>query len=112
MNQGTTPKAVEADEGAADLSFGEAINAALAQALELDKNVFVYGIGTDGKSGIFGSTTGLADRFGTKRVFDTPIAENGLTAMALGAAINGLRPVLVHQRVDFMLYALDQIANW
>jgi pyruvate dehydrogenase E1 component beta subunit len=97
---------------ATEMSFGEAINAALAQALEIEPSVFVYGIGADGKSGIFGSTTGLVDRFGAKRVFDTPIAESGLTAMALGAAVGGLRPVLVHQRFDFMLYAVDQIANW
>ena len=98
--------------GARELSFGEAINEALSQALELDKSVFVYGIGADGKSGIFGSTTGLVDRFGSKRVFDTPIAEQGLTAMALGAAVAGLRPVLVHQRFDFMLYAADALTNW
>jgi len=94
------------------LSFGEAINAALRQAMELDDSVFVYGIGADGGSGIFGSTTGLVDRFGPRRVFDTPIAEQALTAMALGAAVAGLRPVLVHQRFDFMLYAADPIANW
>jgi acetoin:2,6-dichlorophenolindophenol oxidoreductase subunit beta len=95
-----------------ELSFGEAINAALVQAMDLDDSVFVYGIGADGKSGIFGSTTGLVERFGVKRVFDTPIAEQALTAMALGAAVAGLRPVLVHQRFDFMLYAADQITNW
>src|ERR1700730_3853304 len=98
--------------GASELSYGEAINAALAQEMELDQSVFVYGIGADGKSGIFGSTTGLVERFGPRRVFDTPIAEQGLTAMALGAATAGLRPVLVHQRFDFLLYAADQIANW
>jgi acetoin:2,6-dichlorophenolindophenol oxidoreductase subunit beta len=97
---------------ASELSFGEAINAALAQAMELDDKVFVYGIGADGKSGIFGTTTGLVERFGPRRVFDTPIAEQALTAMALGAATAGLRPVLVHQRFDFLLYAADQIANW
>ena len=95
-----------------ELSFSEAINAALAQAMELDQSVFLYGIGVDGKSGVFGSTTGLVDRFGHKRVFDTPIAEQALTGMALGAAAAGLRPVLVHQRFDFMLYAADQITNW
>jgi pyruvate dehydrogenase E1 component beta subunit len=97
---------------ARELSYGEAINEALRQAMELDDSVFLYGIGADGKSGIFGSTTGLVERFGSKRVFDTPIAEGGLTAMALGAAVGGLRPVLVHQRFDFMLYAADQLTNW
>lgn len=101
-----------AKDNVRELSFGEAINDALAQAMELDPSVFIYGIGADGKSGIFGSTTGLVDRFGAKRVFDTPIAEQGLTAMALGAAVGGLRPVLVHQRFDFMLYAADQLTNW
>ncbi len=103
---------ITADGAASEISFVEAINAALAQAMELDESVFVYGIGADSKSGIFGSTTGLVDKFGAKRVFDTPIAEGALTAMALGAAAAGLRPVLVHQRFDFMLYATDQITNW
>lgn len=94
------------------LSFAQAINAATRQAMEMDPNVFVYGIGVDGLSGVFGTTTGLVDKFGAKRVFDTPIAEAGLSAIAAGAANMGLRPVLVHQRLDFMLYAADQIVNW
>jgi pyruvate dehydrogenase E1 component beta subunit len=110
MNQNAS--IIQSPTEARELSFAEAINEALAQAMELDPSVFVYGIGADGKSGIFGSTTGLVDRFGPKRVFDTPIAEGALTAMALGAAAVGLRPVLVHQRFDFMLYAADQITNW
>jgi pyruvate dehydrogenase E1 component beta subunit len=94
------------------LSFAQAINAGLRQAMELDSGVLVYGIGADGRSGIFGTTSGLVERFGPKRVFDTPIAEAGLTALAAGAANAGLRPVLVHQRLDFMLYSVDQIVNW
>jgi len=94
------------------LSFAQAINSALRQAMELDPNVFVYGIGADTSSGIFGTTTGLVDTFGAKRVFDTPIAEAGLSALAAGAANAGLRPVLVHQRLDFMLYSVDQVVNW
>ena len=58
--------------------------------MELDDSVFLYGIGADGKSGIFGSTSGLVDRFGAKRVFDTPIAEQAATW--LYAAINGFHP--------------------
>ena len=94
------------------LSFAGAINAALGQAMELDPNVFVYGIGADSETGIFGTTSGLVERFGVKRVFDTPISEGGLSALAAGAATSGLRPVLVHQRFDFMLYSIDQIVNW
>jgi acetoin:2,6-dichlorophenolindophenol oxidoreductase subunit beta len=94
------------------LTFAQAINAALRQAMELDRGVFVYGIGADGPAGIFGTTAGLVDRFGAARVFDTPIAEAGLTALAAGAANAGLRPVLVHQRFDFMLYSVDQVVNW
>ena len=98
--------------GSTRLSFAQAINAGLRQALELDPGVFVYGIGADGSAGIFGTTTGLVDKFGPKRVFDTPIAEAGLAALAAGAASSGLRPVLVHQRLDFMLYSVDQVVNW
>jgi acetoin:2,6-dichlorophenolindophenol oxidoreductase subunit beta len=98
--------------GSTRLSFAQAINAALRQAMELDPGVFVFGIGADGPAGVFGTTAGLVERFGEKRVFDTPIAEAGLTALAAGAGNAGLRPVLVHQRLDFMLYAVDQIVNW
>jgi len=94
------------------LTFAQAINAGLRQALELDPAVFVYGIGADGPAGIFGTTSGLVDKFGPRRVFDTPIAEAGLAALAAGAASSGLRPVLVHQRLDFMLYSVDQVVNW
>src|SRR6201987_3130511 len=94
------------------LSFAQSINAALHQALGLDAGVFVCGIGADTPAGIFGTTKGLVDRFGSKRVFDTPIAEAGLTALAAGAANAGLRPVIIHQRLDFMLYSVDQVVNW
>jgi pyruvate/2-oxoglutarate/acetoin dehydrogenase E1 component len=94
------------------LNFVQAINAALRQSMELDDSIFVYGIGADKKSAIFGSTAGLVQQFGPKRVFDTPISEQGLTAIAAGAAHAGLRPVLVHQRVDFMLYTIDHLVNW
>lgn len=93
-------------------NFGQAINEATRQAMEMDPNVFLYGLGVDSKAGIFGSTLGLAERFGAKRVFDTPVSEQSLTAMGAGAAISGLRPVLVHQRLDFMVYTMDQIVNW
>ena len=111
LSRDTTALAKSA-QGTTRLSFAQAINSGLRQALELDAGVFVYGIGADGAAGIFGTTAGLVDTFGPKRVFDTPIAEAGLTALAAGAASNGLRPVLVHQRLDFMLYSVDQVVNW
>lgn len=94
------------------LSYSAAINAALRQALEISEKVFVLGIGVDGKTGVFGTTAGLVDQFGPERVFDTPISEQAMTALAVGAANSGLRPVIVHQRLDFMLYSIDQIVNW
>src|SRR5712691_9753491 len=104
--------AEKASAASTRLSFAQSVNAALRQAMELDRGVFVYGIGADGPTGIFGTTAGLVERFGPERVFDTPIAEAGLTALAAGAANSGLRPVLVHQRLDFMLYSMDQVVNW
>src|SRR5262249_61330657 len=59
------------------LSFVQALNTAMAQAMELDPGVFVYGIGADGKAGIFGSAVGLVERFGPQRVLEPPIREGG-----------------------------------
>lgn len=94
------------------VAYSKAINEALFQAMELSKDVIVLGQLVDYKSGIFGTTTGLAERFGTDRVQDFPVAEAVMTSTAVGAAATGLRPVLVHQRLDFMLYSLDAIVNW
>ncbi|MBT6361350.1 MAG: alpha-ketoacid dehydrogenase subunit beta [Rhodospirillaceae bacterium] len=95
-----------------ELSYCEALNAAQFQAMELDSGVFVFGLGVDRTGAVFGSTKGLVEHFGEKRVFDTPTSEHALTALAAGAANSGLRPVLVHQRIDFMLHSMDQIVNW
>jgi pyruvate dehydrogenase E1 component beta subunit len=94
------------------LSYGKAINEALRQSMELSKQVVVYGQLVDYKAGVFGTTSGLVDQFGPERVQDFPNSENLMTAAAMGAALAGLRPVIVHQRLDFMLYSLDAIANW
>ena len=95
-----------------ELSFSEALNSAQRQAMELDPSVFVFGLGVDRSGAIFGSTANLVDTFGAKRVFDAPVSEHALTALAAGAANAGLRPVLVHQRIDFTLHTMDQIVNW
>lgn len=93
------------------ISYCEAINEALIQEMERDENVFVYGIGVPDHKRIFGSTKNLLEKFGKNRCLDTPLSEDALTGMALGAAINGLRPVLVHARIDFLLLTVNQLAN-
>ena len=93
------------------LSFADAISEATCQALERDASVFVMGVGVDDSGGIFGTTNEAYARFGDARVFDTPISEQLTTGAAIGAALCGMRPILVHARNDFLLLTLDQIAN-
>jgi pyruvate dehydrogenase E1 component beta subunit len=94
------------------LSYAKAINEAQRQAMSLSDDVVVLGQLADTPAGIFGTTSGLVDTFGPARVHDFPVAENLMTATALGSALVGLRPVIVHQRLDFMIYSLDAIVNW
>jgi len=94
------------------ISFAEAINEGLRQAMRLSDDVFVHGQLVDSDSGVFHTTSGLVDEFSSKRVFDTPVAESAMTGVALGASLAGMRPVLVHQRLDFLLCSMDQIVNW
>ncbi len=93
------------------LSYREAVLEAQCQAMTADANVFVMGEGVDDTNGSFGTTIGLQERFGSNRVLDLPLAENTCMGMAIGAALTGMRPVLVHLRVDFTLLAMDQIVN-
>lgn len=94
-----------------ELSYRDAIREALSQALETDPRVFLFGEGIDDPGGVFGTTVGLKDRFGMERVMDSPIAENGMTGVAIGAAMTGMRPVFIHMRVDFLPMCMDQIIN-
>jgi pyruvate dehydrogenase E1 component beta subunit len=93
------------------ISYAEAVNEALSQALSLDPRVFVMGQGVDDPSGMFGATRGLHLTFGSDRVFDTPLAETALSGVAVGAALGGMRPVYFHNRPDFLLLAMDQLVN-
>jgi len=93
------------------ISYTKAVNEALATALELDRNVICYGLGVPDPKGVFGTTIGLQNRFGSDRVFDMPTAENAMTGVAIGAALNGIRSIMTHQRLDFFLLALDQLVN-
>jgi pyruvate dehydrogenase E1 component beta subunit len=94
------------------LSYAKAILEATDQAMSLCPDVVVLGQLVDTQSGIFGTTTGLVDKYGSARVQDFPVSENLMTATAMGAALTGLRPVICHQRLDFMIYSLDAIVNW
>jgi pyruvate dehydrogenase E1 component beta subunit len=80
--------------------------------MQLNERVVVMGQLVDYEPGVFGTTTGLVDQFGPHRVRDFPVSESAMTAAAIGAAAAGLRPVLVHHRLDFMLYSMDAVANW
>lgn len=93
------------------VSYAEAVNEALSQALSLDPRVFVMGQGVDDPSGMFGATRDLHLKFGRERVFDTPLAETALSGVAVGAALGGMRPVYFHNRLDFLLLAMDQLVN-
>lgn len=91
--------------------FHQAIHEALDLCLARDPQVYVMGLGVPDPKGIFGTTTGLQQRYGSQRVLDMPTAENGMTGVAIGSALVGMRPVMTHQRVDFALLAIEQIVN-
>jgi acetoin:2,6-dichlorophenolindophenol oxidoreductase subunit beta len=93
------------------LTTQKAIAEAIATEMRGDESVFVMGedIGTYG--GIFGATEGLLDEFGTQRVIDTPISETGFIGAAIGAAVNGMRPIVELMFVDFFGVCMDQIYN-
>ena len=93
------------------INFAKAVNEALHQAMQNDASVICYGLGTDDPKGVFGTTLGLQEKFGPDRVFDMPTAENAMTGIAIGASLNGIRPVMTHQRLDFFLLAMDQLVN-
>ena len=98
------------------LSFSLAINEALRQTMAEDPSVMLIGQGVKSPWYVGNTANGLLDEFGPDRVIDTPVSENAITGSAVGAAIAGMRPVIVHPRMDFMMYGLDpiinQAANW
>ena len=93
------------------LTLPKAINEALTQSMESDPSVIVLGEDIGRFGGMFRCTEGLFERFGDKRVWDTPISEAGFIGMSLGAALTGKRPVTEIMFIDFALTAADQILN-
>ena len=98
-------------DGLRALTYRDALREAQAQLLESDPRVFLMGEGIDDAGGVFGSTLGLVQRFGRDRVMDIPIAENGLTGIAVGAAAAGMCPIFIHMRMDFLPLCMDQLVN-
>lgn len=94
-----------------DLKFFEAINEAIDLCMAKDPAVYIMGLGVPDPKGIFGTTLGLLQKHGSTRVMDMPTSENGMTGVAIGSALVGMRPIMTHQRMDFALYAIDQIVN-
>lgn len=94
-----------------ELKFSQAINEAIDQCMGKDSTVYIMGLGVPDPKGIFGSTLGLQQKYGSARVLETPTSENGMTGVAIGSALAGMRPIMTHQRIDFALLAMEQIVN-
>src|SRR5476649_1658683 len=92
-------------------TYREAINQALAEELERDDRVFLMGEEVAEYDGAYKVSKGLLARFGPRRVIDTPISENGFAGVGVGAAINGLKPVIEMMTWNFSLVAFDQIVS-
>jgi pyruvate/2-oxoglutarate/acetoin dehydrogenase E1 component len=94
-----------------ELTYTEAICEATHQLMAQDPSVFVMGLGVDDPKAILGTTQGLPSTFGSERIFDTPLSEDAMTGVAIGAALAGLRPIHVHIRMDFLMLAMNQLIN-
>ena len=93
------------------IRYNAALREAFEQEMERDPKVFLFGLDVDDHVGIQGSTVGLVDKFGKDRVFGTPLSEDAMTGVAIGAAIAGYRPIHTHIRMDFMLLCMNQLVN-
>ncbi|SLN54403.1 pyruvate dehydrogenase complex E1 component subunit beta [Roseisalinus antarcticus] len=93
------------------MTVREALNSAIAEEMERDENVFIMGEEVAEYQGAYKITQGLLDRFGAKRVIDTPITEHGFAGIGVGAAFGGLKPIVEFMTFNFSMQAMDQIIN-
>lgn len=93
------------------MKFFEAINNALILSMKKDKKVICFGLGVNDPKRIFNTTNNLVELFGEERVFDVPTSENSLTGIGVGCSILGFKTIMIHQRLDFFLLAMDQLVN-
>lgn len=93
------------------ISYSLAINEAFHQMMDADPDVFLIGQGVKSPWYVGNTAKDLLGKFGPMRVIDTPVSENAITGAAVGAAVAGMRPIVVHPRMDFMMFAMDPIVN-
>ena len=101
----------EPDPGDRKLSYVMSFNEAVRQAMEADDDVFAAGEDIGACGGVFGTYGGLQKQFGERRVVDTPISEQAIVGLGVGAAVTGLRPIVDLMFMDFICVAMDQIVN-
>jgi len=94
-----------------EITYLEAINQALHEEMARDPDVFMAGIDVAERGDVFGATQGIYSKYGKERIMDTPIAENGIIGLAIGAAARGLRPVVTIMFMDFIGVCFDQVLN-
>ncbi|PCJ24152.1 MAG: pyruvate dehydrogenase complex E1 component subunit beta [Flavobacteriales bacterium] len=94
-----------------EIQYREALNEAMCEEMRKDENIILLGEEVAEYNGAYKVSKGMLDEFGSKRVIDTPIAENGFTGIAVGAAMNGLRPIVEYMTWNFSLVCIDQIIN-
>ncbi len=94
-----------------ELPFSQAILEATDLCMAKDPTVQIMGLGVPDPKGIFGTTLGLEAKYGSERVSDLPTSENGMTGVAIGCALAGMRPIVTHHRLDFALLSVEQLVN-
>lgn len=94
-----------------EIQFREALREAMSEEMRRDKNIFLMGEEVAEYNGAYKVSQGMLDEFGPDRIIDTPITELGFTGLGIGAAINGLRPIIEFMTFNFSLVAIDQIIN-
>lgn len=93
------------------VAYSEAVRLGIRRAMQEDERVFLFGLDVDDHVGIQGTTLGLQEEFGPTRVFGTPLSEDAMTGVAIGAAMAGMRPIHAHIRMDFLLLCMNQLVN-
>jgi pyruvate dehydrogenase E1 component beta subunit len=94
-----------------EITYADAILASMDYAMESKPEAILMGQGVGDFKGIFGTTSGLAEKYGRNRVIESPIAEEMMTGFGLGASLNGIYPIMTHIRADFSFLAMNQIVN-